>query len=152
MEQGEELLEGPYKLFYTYYTLKSIRIFINQIKRSQISRKDMLEIINNIILSYLELLKARILRTLYLTPLDFLTAYKFRLVVNKELIKKQKLIYYLSQGYKLLVLALTIKTKEESTLEPVTLVPLLLPFKEVKGLNVRILRSSFLFRGKVPKA
>jgi len=50
------------------------------------------------------------------------------------------------------VLALTIKTKEESALEPVTLVPLLLPFKEVKGLNVKILRSLFLFRGKVPKA
>ena len=151
-EQGEELLEGPYKLFYTYYALKSIYIFINQIKRSQISRKNALEIINNAILSRLELLKAGILRTLYLTPLDFLTAYKFGLVVNKELIKKQKLVYYLSQGYKLLVLALTIKTKEESAPELVTPVPLLLPFKEVKGLNVRILRSSFLFRGKVPKA
>jgi hypothetical protein len=44
--------------------------------------------INNTILSRLELLKARILRTLYLIPLDFLTAYKFWLVVNKELIKK----------------------------------------------------------------
>jgi hypothetical protein len=44
--------------------------------------------LNNAILSHLELLKARILRTLYLTPLDFLTTYKFRLVVNKELIKK----------------------------------------------------------------
>jgi len=50
------------------------------------------------------------------------------------------------------VLALTIKTKEESILEPVTLAPLLLPFKEVKGLNARMLRSSFLFGGKVPKA
>jgi hypothetical protein len=50
------------------------------------------------------------------------------------------------------VLALTIKTKEESALEPVTPAPLLLPFKEVKGLNVRILRSLFLFGGKVPKA
>ena len=51
------------------------------------------------------------------------------------------------------MLALTIKTKkEESVLEPVTLVPLLLPFKEVKGLNVKILRSLFLFREKVPKA
>ena len=151
-KQGEELLEGPYKLFYTYYALKSIHIFINQIKRSQISRKDTLEIINNAILSRLELLKAGILRTLYLTPLDFLTAYKFGLVVNKELIKKQKLIYYLSQGYKLLVLALTIKTKKESILELVTLGPLLVPFKEVKGLNVRILCSLFLFKGKVPKA
>ena len=28
-EWGEELLEGPCKLFYTYYALKSIRIFIN---------------------------------------------------------------------------------------------------------------------------
>ena len=28
-EWGEELLEGPYKLFYTYYALKSIHIFIN---------------------------------------------------------------------------------------------------------------------------
>jgi len=28
-EWGEELLEGPYKLFYIYYALKSIRIFIN---------------------------------------------------------------------------------------------------------------------------
>jgi len=90
--------------------------------------------LNNAILSYLELLKAGILRTLYLIPLDFLTAYKFRLVVNKELIKKWKLVRYLSQGYKLLVLALTIKTKEESILEPVTPVPLLLPFKEIKGL------------------
>jgi len=26
---GEELLEGPYKLFYIYYVLKSIYIFIN---------------------------------------------------------------------------------------------------------------------------
>ena len=150
-EWREELLEGPYKLFYTYYALKSIRIFINQIKRSQISRKDALEIVNNAILSRLELLKARILRTLYLTPLDFLTAYKFGSVVNKELIKKWKLVYYPSQGYKLLVLALTIKTKEESAPEPVTPAPLLLPFKEVKGLNTRMLCSLFLFRGKVPK-
>jgi len=50
------------------------------------------------------------------------------------------------------VLALTIKTKEESALELVTPAPLLLPFEEVKGLNVRMLRSSFLFGGKVPKA
>ena len=28
-KQGDELLKGPYKLFYIYYTLKSIRIFIN---------------------------------------------------------------------------------------------------------------------------
>ena len=51
------------------------------------------------------------------------------------------------------MLALTIKTKEEeSAPEPVTLAPLLLPFKEVKGLNIKMLRSLFLFRGKVPKA
>jgi hypothetical protein len=49
------------------------------------------------------------------------------------------------------VLALTIKTKEESIPELVTLVPLLLPFKEVKGLNARMLYNLFLFRGKVPK-
>jgi len=39
-------------------------------------------------LNHLELLKAKILRTLYLTPSDFLTAYKFGLVTNKKLIKK----------------------------------------------------------------
>jgi len=51
------------------------------------------------------------------------------------------------------VLALTIKTKEgESILELVTLAPPLLPFKEIKGLNVKILYSLFLFGGKVPKA
>jgi hypothetical protein len=53
------------------------------------------------------------------------------------------------------VLALTIKAKEEeeeSILELVTPGPLLLPFKEVRGLNAKILRSTFLFRGKVPKA
>ena len=107
--------------------------------------------INNVILNCLELLKAGILRTLYLIPLDFLSTYKFGLVVDKELIKKWKLIYYLSQGYKLLVLALTIKIKEESVLEPVTLVPLLLSFKKVKGLNIRMLYSLFLFGGKVPE-
>ena len=84
-------------------------------------------------------------------PLDFLTAYKFKLVVNKELIKKWKLICYLSQGYKLLVLALTIEIKEESVPEPVTLVPLLLLFKEVKGLNAKMLCNLFLFKGKVHK-
>ena len=113
----------------------------------------MLKIVNNAMLNRLELLKARILRTLYLTPSDFLNAYKFGLEVDKKLIKKQRLACYLSQGYKLLVLALTIKAKEEgSILEPVTLGPLLVPFKEVKGLNAKILRSSFLFGGKVPKA
>ena len=49
--------------------------------------------------------------------------------------------------------ALTIKTnKGESTPEPVTLVPQLLPFKEIKGLSAKMLRSSFLFRGKVLEA
>jgi hypothetical protein len=107
--------------------------------------------INNIILSHLKLLKAKILKTLYLIPLDFFTAYKFRSVVNKKLIKKWKLIYYLSQNYKLLVLALTIKIKEESVLELITLAPLLLPFKEVKSLNIKMLYNLFLFRGKVLK-
>ena len=105
----------------------------------------MLEIINNTILNCLEILKAGILRTLYPIPLNFLTAYKFKSVVNKKLIKKWKLIYYLSQGYKLLVLALTIKIKKESVLELITLVPLLLLFKEVKGLNARMLYNLFLF-------
>ena len=51
------------------------------------------------------------------------------------------------------MLALTIKAKEDkSILELVTPGPLLLPFKEVKGLNAKMLRNSFLFRGKVPKA
>jgi len=51
------------------------------------------------------------------------------------------------------VLALTVKAKGEgSILELVTLGPLLVPFKEVKGLNVKMLRNLFLFRGKVPKA
>ena len=106
-------------------------------------------------LNRLEILKAGILRTLYLTPLDFLTTYKLELKVNKELVKKQKLTYYPSQGYKLLVLALTIKAKEEeekSILELVIPGPLLLPFKEVRGLNAKILCNIFLFRGKVPKA
>ena len=53
------------------------------------------------------------------------------------------------------MLVLTIKAKEEeeeSIPELVTPGPLLLPFKEVRGLNAKILRSIFLFRGKVPKA
>jgi hypothetical protein len=93
---GEKLLKSPYKLFYIYYALKSIYIFINQAKRNQISKKDILKIINNVMLNRLKILKVKILRTLYLTPLDFLTAYKFRSVINKELIKKWKLVYYLS--------------------------------------------------------
>jgi hypothetical protein len=44
--------------------------------------------VNNIMLNRLELSKAGILRTLYLTPLDFLNTYKFGLEVNKELVKK----------------------------------------------------------------
>ena len=84
-------------------------------------------------------------------PLDFFIAYKFRLVVNKKLIKKWKFIYYLSQGYKLLVLVLTIKIKEESAPKLVTLAPLLLLFKEVKGSNIRMLYNLFLFKSKVPK-
>jgi len=104
-------------------------------------------------LNRLELLKARILRTLYPTPSDFLNAYKFGLEVNKELVKKWRLVHYLSQGYKLLVLALTIKAKGEgSALELVTLGSLLVPFKKVKGLNAKMLRTLFLFKGKVPKA
>ena len=51
------------------------------------------------------------------------------------------------------MLALTVKAKGEgSVLELVTPGPLLVPFKEVKGLNAKMLRSAFLFRGKVPKA
>jgi len=51
------------------------------------------------------------------------------------------------------VLALTVRAGGEgSILELVTLGPLLVPFKEVKGLNIKMLRSTFLFRGKVPKA
>ena len=85
--------------------------------------------------------------------MDFLNAYKFGLEVNKELVKKWRLAYYLSQGYKLLVLALTVKAKGEGfILELVTLEPLLVLFKEVKGLNAKILRNLFLFRGKVFKA
>jgi len=50
------------------------------------------------------------------------------------------------------VLALTIKTKEkESAPKPVTLMPLLLLFKKVKGLNIKMLRSLFLFKSKVLK-
>jgi len=44
--------------------------------------------VNNVMLNYLELLKAGILRTLYPTPLDFLNTYKFGLEVNEELVKK----------------------------------------------------------------
>ena len=51
------------------------------------------------------------------------------------------------------MLALTIKTKEEeSVLELITLVLLLLLFKKVKGLNIKILGSLYLFRSEVPKA
>jgi len=44
--------------------------------------------VNNIILNYLKILKARILRTLYLTPLGFFIIYKLKLKINKELVKK----------------------------------------------------------------
>jgi len=51
------------------------------------------------------------------------------------------------------VLALTVKAKGKGfILELVTLGPLLVPFKEVKGLNAKILCNLFLFGGKVPKA
>ena len=120
--------------------------------KSQISKADALEIVNNAILKCLKVLKAKILTVLYLTLLDFLTVHKFGLKVDEELVKKQKLAYYLSQGYQLLVLASTIKTKEkESILELVTLVPLLLSFKEIKGLNIKILGSLCLFKGKILK-
>jgi len=45
-----------------------------------------------------------------------------------------------------------IDKEEKSVLELVTLGPLLLPFKEVKGLNAKMLRNLYLFRGKVLKA
>ena len=64
--------------------------------KSQIFRADVLEIVNNVILKRLEVLKARILTVLYLILLHFLTAHKFGLEVDKELIKKWKLAYYLS--------------------------------------------------------
>ena len=51
-----------------------------------------------------------------------------------------------------MVLALTIKIKKKGfTPNSVTLAPLLLPFKEVKDLNAKMLYSLFLFRSKVPK-
>jgi hypothetical protein len=50
------------------------------------------------------------------------------------------------------VLASTIKTKEEKfILKPVTLGPLLLLFKEIKGLNAKMLCSLFIFKRKVPE-
>jgi len=100
-------------------------------------------------LNYLKLLKAGIS---YLIFLNFLTTYKFKSIIDKELIKKWKFIYYLSQNYKLLVLALTIKTKEKKfTPKPITLTPLLLPFKKIKDLNAKILYSLFLFKNKILK-
>ena len=51
------------------------------------------------------------------------------------------------------MLALTVKTKEEGSIPKlVILVPLLLLFKKIKGLNIKTLHSLFIFRGKVPKA
>jgi len=70
----------------------------------------MLKMVNNAILDCLKILKARILKALYPIPLDFFTVYKFGLEVNKELVKKWKLACYLSQGYRFLMPALTIKT------------------------------------------
>ena len=46
--------------------------------------------VNNAILEHLKVLKAGILIVLYPIPLDFLTAYKFGLKVNKELAKKNR--------------------------------------------------------------
>jgi hypothetical protein len=68
--------------------LKSIYIFNNQVIKSQISRVDVLKIVNNTMLECLEVLKTKILIALYPTPLDFLTAHKFGLKVDKELVKK----------------------------------------------------------------
>ena len=95
-EQGKEFLKGPCNFFYIYYTPKYIFIFINKVVKSWIPKADILEIVNNAMLNCLELLIARILRALYLTPLNFLIAYKFKLKINKELVEKQKLIYNLS--------------------------------------------------------
>ena len=50
----------------------------------------MLKIVNNTILERLKVLKAKILTVLYPIPLDFLTAHKFGLKVNKELVKKNR--------------------------------------------------------------
>ena len=51
------------------------------------------------------------------------------------------------------MLALTIKAKGKgSVLKLIILGPLLVLFKKVKGLNIKILYSLFLFRGKVSKA
>ena len=149
---GEELLEGPCKPFHTYYTLKIICIFANQAKKSQIPKENTLKMVNNAMLNRPEISKAGILRTLYPTPLDFLIAYKSKLKADKQLVKKWRLTHYLSNGYKLFMSALTIKTKKKDfALKPVTLVLLLLPFKKVKGLNAKMLGSLFLFKGKVPE-
>ena len=96
---GKELLEGLCKFFYLCYVLKSIHVFINQGIKSQTSRADVLKMVNNAMLNCLELLKAGILRVLYSTPSDFLTAHKFGLEVDEELVKKWRLTCYLSQGY-----------------------------------------------------
>ena len=44
--------------------------------------------VNNAMLNRLEISKARILRTLYPTPLDFLITYKLKPKVDEELVKK----------------------------------------------------------------
>ena len=56
--------------------------------KSWISKADVLEIVNNVILEYLKILKAGILTVLYPILLDFFTAYKFGLEVDEELVKK----------------------------------------------------------------
>ena len=112
----------------------------------------MFKIVNNAILNCLKISKAGILRTLYPIFLDFFNVYKSEPKVNENLVKKWKFICYPTQGYKLLVLVLTIKTeKEKSTLKPVTLKPFLLPFEKIESLNTKILYSLFLFGGKIPE-
>ena len=44
--------------------------------------------VNKAMLNCLKILKAGILKTLYLTPLDFFTTYKLEPKVDKELVKK----------------------------------------------------------------
>ena len=49
--------------------------------------------------------------------------------------------------------ALTVKTEgKKLASEPITPIPLLLPFEKVKGSNAKMLHSSFMFGGKVLKA
>ena len=93
---GKGVFKKPLRvLLYILYT-KNIYIFINWVIKSQIFRVNILKIVTNIMLNSLKLLKAKILRALCLTPLDFFIAYKFKLKINKKLVKKQRLVYYLS--------------------------------------------------------